>query len=129
MFPPLSCLFLLFSVPLCFPFGKLPLSFHTLEKRSYLREQETCQGFHFVIGRPRAVGMETGSDICRLMTMRVMFPLGVITEILKSLHSLKLSSINGFFRAKMQLGFTGRIRFVAVPRIPLTVSISHALSA
>lgn len=34
-----------------------------------------------------------------------------------------------FFRAKMQLGFTGRIRFVAVPRIPLTVSISHALSA
>ena len=55
MFPPfvspvLSCFFLLY-----FPLCKLPLPFLALEKRLYLREQDTGQGFHLVIGYPGAV--------------------------------------------------------------------------
>jgi hypothetical protein len=48
MFPPLSCLFLLFSLLLGFPLGKVPLSFLALEKRLYLREQDTDQGMQFL---------------------------------------------------------------------------------
>lgn len=44
MFPPLSCLFLLFRLLLCFPLGKFPLSVLALEKRLYLREQDTGVG-------------------------------------------------------------------------------------
>ena len=40
MFPPLSCLFLLFGLPFCFPLGIFPLPLLALEKRLYLREQE-----------------------------------------------------------------------------------------
>ena len=40
-----------------FPLGKLPLSFLTLEKCLYLRDQDTGQGFHFVVGNPGAVGV------------------------------------------------------------------------
>ena len=47
MFPP--CVLVLFRFILfllCFPLGKLPLSFLALEKRLYLREQDTGQGLH-----------------------------------------------------------------------------------
>ena len=54
MFPPLSCLFLLFGLLLRFPLGKFPLPFLTLEKRLYLREQNTGQGFYFIEGNPGA---------------------------------------------------------------------------
>ena len=41
MFPPVVLsLFCLVLFLLCFPLGKLPLSFLALEKRLYLREQE-----------------------------------------------------------------------------------------
>ena len=40
MFPPLSCL-LLFGLLLCFPLGVFPLPLLALEKRQYLREQDT----------------------------------------------------------------------------------------
>ena len=40
MFPPFLCLFPLLGLLLCFPLGKLPLSFLALEKRLYLRERE-----------------------------------------------------------------------------------------
>ena len=45
MFPSLLYLVLLFGLLLCFPLGKLPLSFFTLEKRLYLREQDTPASF------------------------------------------------------------------------------------
>lgn len=45
--PPLSFLFLLLCFPLLLPLGKLPLPFLALEKRLYLREQDTDEGFHF----------------------------------------------------------------------------------
>ena len=53
--PPLSCLFLLFGRPLFLPFGKLPLPLLALEKRLYLREQDTGQSLHFMVGYPGAV--------------------------------------------------------------------------
>ena len=56
MFPPYVLVLFLFVLPLlCFLLGKLPLSFLALEKRLYLREQDTGQGFHLVIGYPGAV--------------------------------------------------------------------------
>ena len=55
MFPPLSCLFLLFGRPLFLPFGKLPLPLLALEKRLYLREQDTGQSLHLMVGYPGAV--------------------------------------------------------------------------
>ena len=53
--PPLSCLFLLFGRPLFLPFGKLPLPLLALEKRLYLREQDTGQSLHLMVGYPGAV--------------------------------------------------------------------------
>ena len=56
MFPP--CVLVLFRFILfllCFPLGKLPLSFLALEKRLYLREQDSGEGLYLVIGNPRAV--------------------------------------------------------------------------
>ncbi len=38
---------------LCFPLRKLPLSFLTLEKGLYLREQDTGQGLHLMGGYSR----------------------------------------------------------------------------
>ena len=55
MFPPLSCLFLLFGLPFCFPLGVFPLPLLALEKRLYLREQDSGEGLYLVIGNPRAV--------------------------------------------------------------------------
>lgn len=56
MFPPVVLsLFCLVLFLLCLPLGKLPLSFLTLEKRLYLREQDTGQGVHLMDGYPRAV--------------------------------------------------------------------------
>ena len=47
MFPPVVLsLFCLVLFLLCFPLGKLPLSFLTLEKRLYLREQDTGQSVY-----------------------------------------------------------------------------------
>ena len=40
---------------LCFPLSKLLLSFLTLEKCLYLREQDAGKGLYLVIGNPRAV--------------------------------------------------------------------------
>ena len=53
MFPPLSCLFLLFGLPFCFPLGVFPLPRLTLKKRLYLREQDTGKGLYLVIGKIR----------------------------------------------------------------------------
>ena len=53
MFPP--CVLVLFHFVLfllCFPFGKFPPSFLALKKCLYLREQDTGQGLHLVIGIP-----------------------------------------------------------------------------
>ncbi len=50
MFP--SCVLLLFYFILfllCFPLGKLPLSFLALEKGLYLWEQDTGSGLHFMV--------------------------------------------------------------------------------
>ena len=56
MFPPyVLILFYLVLFLLCFPLCKLPLSFLALEKRLYLREQDTGQGFHFVVRYSGAV--------------------------------------------------------------------------
>ena len=56
MFPPYALfLFCPLLFLLCFPLRKLPLSFFALEKCLYLREQDTGQGFHLVIGYPGAV--------------------------------------------------------------------------
>ena len=55
MFPPVVLsLFCLVLFLLCLPLGKLPLSFLTLEKRLYLREQDTGQSLHFMVGRPQS---------------------------------------------------------------------------
>ena len=43
MFPSLSCLFLLFGLLLCLPLGVFSLPLLALEKRLYLREQDTGQ--------------------------------------------------------------------------------------
>ena len=54
MFPPVVLsLFCLVLFLLCFPLGKLPLSFLTLEKRLYLREQDSGEGLYLVIGKIR----------------------------------------------------------------------------
>ena len=56
MFPPVVLsLFCLVLFLLRFPLRKLPLSFLTLEKRLYLREQDTGQSLHFMVGYPSAV--------------------------------------------------------------------------
>ena len=55
MFPPLLCLFLLFGLLLRFPLGVFPLPLLTLEKRLYLREQDTGQGFYLMGGYSRTV--------------------------------------------------------------------------
>lgn len=55
MFPPLSCLVLLFSLLLRFPLGIFPLPFLALEERQYLREQDTGQSLHLMVGYPGAV--------------------------------------------------------------------------
>ena len=55
MLPPLLWLILLFGLLLCFPLGKLPLSFLTLKKGLYLREQDTGQSVHLMDGYSRAV--------------------------------------------------------------------------
>ena len=46
MFPPLSCLFLLFGLPFCFPLGVFPLPVLALKERLYLREQDTGKGLY-----------------------------------------------------------------------------------
>ena len=56
MFPP--CVLVLFRFVLfllCFPLRKLPLPLLALEKRLYLREQDTGQGLYLMDGYPRAV--------------------------------------------------------------------------
>lgn len=55
MFPPLSCLFLLFSLLFRFPLGVFPLSLLTLKKRLYLREQDTGQSLDLVVWYAGAV--------------------------------------------------------------------------
>lgn len=56
MFPPCALVsFQLVLFLLCFPLRKLPLSLLALEKRLYLREQDTGKGLYLVIGNPRAV--------------------------------------------------------------------------
>ena len=56
MFPPCALVLFYFVLfLLCFPLHKLPLSFLALEKRLYLREQDTGQGFNFMEGYPSAV--------------------------------------------------------------------------
>ena len=56
LLPPLTLfLFECFIVLLFFPLSKLLLSFLALEKRLYLREQDTGKGLYLVIGNPRAV--------------------------------------------------------------------------
>ena len=51
----LLILFRLVLFLLCFPLGKLPLSFLALEKGLYLREQDTGQSVHLMDGYSRAV--------------------------------------------------------------------------
>ena len=53
MFPPLLCLVLLFGLLLCFPLGVLSPPVLALEKRLYLREQDTGKGLYLVIGKIR----------------------------------------------------------------------------
>ena len=55
MFPPLLCLVLLFGLVPCFPLGVFPLPLLTHNKRLYLREQDTGQGFRFMEGNSRAL--------------------------------------------------------------------------
>ena len=55
MFPPLSCLFLLFGLFLRLPLGVFPLPLLALEKRLYLREQDTGQSLYLMVGYPGAV--------------------------------------------------------------------------
>ena len=56
MFPPYALVLFHFVLFLLrFPLGKLPLSFLTLEKSLYLREQDTGQGFRFMEGNSRAL--------------------------------------------------------------------------
>lgn len=51
----LLALFYLVPFLLCFPLGKLPLSFLTLEKGLYLWEQDTGQCVYLMDGYSRAV--------------------------------------------------------------------------
>ncbi len=61
MFPPYALvLFFFVMFLLCFPFGKLPLSFLTLKKRLNFGEQDTGQGPHLVKGHPGAVIFQAG---------------------------------------------------------------------
>ena len=54
MFPPCALVsFQLVLFLLCFPLRKLPLSLLALEKRLYLREQDTGKGLYLVIGKIR----------------------------------------------------------------------------
>ena len=54
MFPPCALVSLqLVLFLLCFPLRKLPLSLLALEKRLYLREQDTGKGLYLVIGKIR----------------------------------------------------------------------------
>ena len=55
MFPPLSCLILLFGLLLSFPLGVFPLPVLALKERLNFREQDTGKGLYLVIGNPRAV--------------------------------------------------------------------------
>lgn len=55
MFPPLLRLVLLLGLFLCLPLGIFPLPLLALEKRLYLREQDTGEGFYLVIGNSCAV--------------------------------------------------------------------------
>ena len=64
VFLPLALfLYRLFSVPLGLPFCKLPLSFLALEKRLYLREQDTGQGLRFMDIGPARMGRPWGSAL------------------------------------------------------------------
>ena len=68
MFPPCALVLLYFVLfLLCFPLGKLPLSFLALEKGLYLREQDTGKGLYLVIGNPCAV-------VIGLLSARVALP-------------------------------------------------------
>ena len=67
MFPPLSCLFLLFGLPFCFPLGVFPLPVLVLKERLYLQEQDTGKGLYLVIGNPRTV-------VIGLLSARVALP-------------------------------------------------------
>ena len=89
------CLFLLFNLPLFLPLGKLPLPFLTLEKRLYLREQDTGQGLHFIEGDSGAVVRKIVSDTCYLMSIRVILTLMDITGILECSQSSDLSIAGG----------------------------------
>ena len=96
MFPPVVLsLFCLVLFLLCFPLGKLPLSFLTLEKRLYLREQDTGQGLHFIEGDSGAVVRKIVSDTCYLMSKRVILTLMDITGILECSRSSDLSIAGG----------------------------------
>lgn len=55
MLPPLSYLFLLFGFPPGFPFGVFPLPLLALEKRLYLREQDTGQSFYLIVRYARTI--------------------------------------------------------------------------
>lgn len=56
MFPPCALVpFQLVLFLLYFPLGKLPLPFLALEKRLYLREQDTGQGLYFMVGYSHTV--------------------------------------------------------------------------
>ena len=50
MFPPLLCLFLLFSLLFRFPPGKLPLPLLALKERLNFREQDTGEDFRSMKG-------------------------------------------------------------------------------
>ena len=85
MFPPVVLsLFCLVLFLLCLPLGKLPLSFLTLEKRLYLREQDTGQSLHFMVGYPGAIVMEIVSDTCRFMPIKAILPLWASQEYLNN---------------------------------------------
>ena len=55
MFPPLLCLVLLFGLLFRFPLGVFPLPLLALEKRLYLREQDTGQSLYLMVGYPGTV--------------------------------------------------------------------------
>ena len=55
MFPPLSCLVLLFGLLFRFPLGVFPLPLLTLKKRLYLREQDAGQSLYLMVGYPGSI--------------------------------------------------------------------------
>ena len=68
-------LFYLVLLLLCFPLGKLPLSFLTLKKRLYLREQDTGQGLHLVAGYPGAsLGICSAALVLSMMVLERILP-------------------------------------------------------